>query len=456
MAPAQAAGAKGRRAFCNWDEDTVTMAVEAARNCLADCAAPSVESIYLASTSFPFADMQNSAVVAAALRLSGQLKSTDVGGSQRAGVSALLNALSRGHESALVIAAERPRARPASAQEMQYGAGAAAFSLGSDEVAANLIASSSSTALFVDHFRASGAAHDYFWEERWIREEGYLKIVVQTINAALARAGLKGASINHFILAAPTSSIAGNVARAVGLNPESVESALDDECGYAGTAHAPLMLTNTLDRAQPGETILLVNFGQGCDALILETTSLVAKRRPPTPTTHFLSAGKSDPSYLRMASFYGEISPDFGMRAERDAKTALSEQYRSSGQIYGFVAGKCSACAQVQFPQLAYCVGCQAPASKLEPLCLAEKSAAVVTHTADWLSYHPAPPLYVGFAQFDGGARLLMEFVDVDPASFGVGTALRMVFRIKERDEARGYSRYFWKAAAITPHTESN
>ena len=40
--------------------------------------------------------------------------------------------------------------------------------------------------------------------------------------------------------------------------------------------------------------------------------------------------------------------------------------------------------------------------------------------------------------------------------AFGVGTALRMVFRIKERDEARGYSRYFWKAAAITPHAESN
>jgi hydroxymethylglutaryl-CoA synthase len=40
-----------------------------------------------------------------------------------------------------------------------------------------------------------------------------------------------------------------------------------------------------------------------------------------------------------------------------------------------------------------------------------------------------------------------LEFVDVDPTTFGVGTRLQMRFRIKERDEIRGYYRYFWKAA---------
>ena len=71
----------------------------------------------------------------------------------------------------------------------------------------------------------------------------------------------------------------------------------------------------------------------------------------------------------------------------------------------------------------------------------------MLTYTADSLTYHPAPPLFVGFAQFDNGARLLMEFVNVEPASFDVGSRLRMTFRIKERDETRGYFRYFWKAA---------
>jgi uncharacterized OB-fold protein len=60
--------------------------------------------------------------------------------------------------------------------------------------------------------------------------------------------------------------------------------------------------------------------------------------------------------------------------------------------------------------------------------------------------YTPSPPLYVGLVQFDAGARLLMEMVDVGPAGLEVGTPLRMVFRIKERDQARHFDRYFWKA----------
>ena len=73
----------------------------------------------------------------------------------------------------------------------------------------------------------------------------------------------------------------------------------------------------------------------------------------------------------------------------------------------------------------------------------------MATFTADWLMFYPSPPLYVGLVQFDNGARVLMEMVDVDPAKFDVGSALRMVFRIKEKDGRRHFNRYFWKAAPI-------
>ena len=63
--------------------------------------------------------------------------------------------------------------------------------------------------------------------------------------------------------------------------------------------------------------------------------------------------------------------------------------------------------------------------------------------------FYPAPPLYVGLVQFDNGARLVMEMVDVDPSKFDVGSPLRMVYRIKEKDNMRHYNRYFWKAAPL-------
>jgi 3-hydroxy-3-methylglutaryl CoA synthase len=447
MAPSLKGLAQGRRAYCCWDEDVVTMAVEAARECLGRQDRARICALDLASTTAPSADLQSSAIVSVALRLQPTVRAMDFGGSQRAGVAALATALQAARHPTLVIGSERPRARPASVQEMQYGAGAAAFLLGAENVAAEIVGCASSTTLLVDHFRAAGAAHDYFWEERWIRDEGYLKIGVEAVRAALANAKVAAAGVAKFIFPSPSKGVADAIARAVGLPATSVADPLDLDCGFVGAAHSLLMLANVLDQASPGQVVLVAGFGQGSDVVVLRTTDAVLAARPAHTVRDALSAGVTAQSYARMASFYHEIAPDWGMRAERDTKTALTEQYRSSDQINGFVAGKCSSCGQVQFPQLAYCVNCRAPASALVPVCLAEEAAQVLTYTADSLTYHPSPPLYLGFAQFDLGARLLMEFVDVQPETFEVGTRLRMRFRIKEHDPTRGFYRYFWKAA---------
>ena len=447
MAPSLKGLAQGRRAYCCWDEDVVTMAVEAARECLGRQDRAKIGEIDLASTTAPSADLQSSAVVAVSLRLPRTVRALDFGGSQRAGVAALATALQAARHSTLVIGSERPRARPASVQEMQYGAGAAAFLLGTDDVAAEVIGSASSTTLLVDHFRAAGAPYDYFWEERWIRDEGYLKIGVEAVRAALADAKLGAADVAKFIFPSPSKGAADAIARAVGLPAASIADPLDVDCGFVGAAQSLLMLANVLDQASPGDVVVVAGFGQGSDVIVLRATDAVVAARPARTVSDALSAGVTVRSYAQMASFYDEITPDWGMRAERDTKTALTEQYRSSDQINGFVAGKCSSCGQVQFPQLAYCVNCKAPASALVPVCLADEAARVLTYTADMLTYHPSPPLYIGFAQFDLGARLLMEFVDVQPETFEVGTRLRMRFRIKERDQTRGFYRYFWKAA---------
>jgi uncharacterized OB-fold protein len=211
------------------------------------------------------------------------------------------------------------------------------------------------------------------------------------------------------------------------------------------------MLSATLDEASPGERILLVGFGQGVDALVFEAgikRAGVAGRRG---VAGALKDALPTDSYLRMLSFYGNIDLEWGMRAEKVNKTALTEQYRSSDQTAGFVAGRCRACGAIQFPQLQYCVApsCRANSDQFEQLSLVDAPAKLLTHTADWLSYHPAPPLHVGFVQFDNGARLIMEIVDVGSRGIELGAPLRMAMRVKERDAARGYVRYFWKSTPI-------
>src|SRR5690606_10343919 len=134
-------------------------------------------SLRLASTTLPFSDRQNSAIVAAALRLPSPLETMDITSSQRAGTTALMDALRSLAQPALVVAAERQAPRPGSPQELVAGDGAAAFLLGSSDVMAELVACHSASEDFVDHYRTAGQRFDVYWEERWIRDEGVARIV---------------------------------------------------------------------------------------------------------------------------------------------------------------------------------------------------------------------------------------------------------------------------------------
>jgi 3-hydroxy-3-methylglutaryl CoA synthase len=256
MAPS--ARAKGAKAFCSWDEDAVTMSVEAARSALKGCP-HAIEALSLASTTMPNADLQHSALVATVLDLPTGIRTSDLGFSQRAGTSALLEAL-LGEGGALVVAADRPLAKPASAQELSYGAGAAAFTLGSETVLARLIASASVTAPLVDHFRPSGSDYDYVWEERWIREEGYLKLVPAAVGKALSAAGVSAGDLHYLVLSSPSSGIASLVAKALKFAGAVIDP-LRDRCGFTGVADPLLGLIAALEAAKPGERILLIGFG---------------------------------------------------------------------------------------------------------------------------------------------------------------------------------------------------
>lgn len=448
MAPSLRGQAKGSRAFTSWDEDAITMAVEAARDALGGPAG-NVRSVRLASTNLPYADLQNAAIVARAIGAAGDVATSDAAGSQRAGTSALLQAL-KGNEGSLVIASDNPFAKPASAQEMGFGAGAAAFVVSSEDVVARLVGSASVSNVFVDHFRSADAASDYVWEERWVRDEGYAKIVPAAVNAALADAQLTLGDIAHFVMPSYLKGAADAVAKMLKFGG-TIASGLEDGVGYAGAAHALLMLAATLEKAQPGERILLIGFGQGADVLILQVTDAIGSARPARGVAGSIADAVPTNNYLRMLSFYNGFDAEWGMRSEKSAKTALTEQYRSAAQLEGLNAGKCSQCGTVQFPQLQYCVNCQASSEAFEDLPLRDEQAQVLTSTADWLSYYPAPPLWVGFVRFDSGARVLMEMVDIGKEGVDTGAKLRMVYRIKEKDRQRGYNRYFWKATPLRP-----
>lgn len=442
---------KGERTMCNWDEDTLTLAVEAARNCLAGRDRAALAGVHLASTTLPFADRQNAGIVAAALALREDLSTMDVAASQRAGVTGLAAALALATEAPgdlLFIASESRSTRAGSLQELQFGDGAAALTVGRDNVVARYLGGHGVSVDFVDHYRASDREFDYTWEERWIRDEGYARIVPKAIAGLLARTGLAAADFQHFILPCVLPKVAERLAKKAGFPDGSVVDAMHAGCGETGAAHPVLMLAATLERARPGERIAVFGFGQGCDALAFEVTDAIAALPGRGGVSAALARRREETNYNKYLAFNGLIERERGKRAELDNQTALTTLYRNRGMLLGLVGGRCTACGTRQFPRSLVCVNPDCRARRTQVDCgFAETPCTILTFSADYLTYTADPPLHYGMVQFEGGGRFLANFTDVDVGQVKVGQPMRMMFRIKDFDDVRGFRRYFWKAA---------
>jgi len=445
--PAAKGLAKGERAVANWDEDSVTLAVEAARDCLAGVGEPPTQ-IQLASTTLPFADRSNSGIVADALRCPDFTTTEDLGGSRRAATSALVRlGKNPGTRTTLLLGSDCRDARPGSTQEMNYGHGAAALLVGEGAPIALITGAASLHDDFVDQYRAADTDYDYALEERWVREEGYNKIVPKAVRAALADAGLDVSEIHRVVFPA-SASVAKGVAKAINANPDLFVDPLQSNCGDCGVAYPLLILAHALETAVPGEKILVIGFGQGADAVVLETTPRLADIQTEHGPGRALARKRVFSNYTMFLSLRNQLDVDFGLRAERDNRTSQSAFYRRRADITGMVGARCSACNTLQFPRSQVCVKCGAMDTQVDES-LSGLQGRVKSYTEDWLAYTPLPPYIYGNVEFADGANCMLEFTDFEPGQVKVGSTVRMVFRIKDFDAKRHFRRYFWKPAPI-------
>lgn len=443
--------AKGEKAICNWDEDTITMAVEAYIDCLGNAPGQAPAALLLASTTLPFTDRQNSVVVAEALNLNtSDLRTMDISSSQRAATSGLLSALdiAAAGKEAVLVASEHRRAKCASRDEMLFGDGAAAIAVGGENVIAELLASQSQAVDFIDHYRGEGQDFDYGWEERWVRDEGYMKIVPDAVNALLSKAGVSGGDIAHFILPTDQGRVPAMVAKNLGIKGEAVADNLLQSVGITGAAHVMLLLAHRLEQAAPGDLVLVVGFGQGCDVLLFKVTGAInSRQRSGKGVSGHLSNGRPEINYNKYQSFNSLLEKELGKRSEVNKQGYLSAMYRARGLTNSFLGGKCTACHTVQMPKHKYCVNPDCGAfDTQEDHPMAGAMGQVATWTADTLTFDYNPPAYFGMVTFEGGGRIMMDMSEVDAETFDTGSKVSVHFRLKQIDDQAGFRKYFWKA----------
>jgi 3-hydroxy-3-methylglutaryl CoA synthase len=450
FAPAIMAVAGGERSMCNWDEDSLTMAVAAARDCMAGMDKSKLDALYLCSTTLPFADRQNSGIVSAALNLKDDVLTADMTASQKiatTGVVTALDAIKGGDkDSILVVATDNRETRPAYFHEMWFGDGAAALLMGSEDVIAECIGSHSMSVDFVDHYRGAQNKFDYNWEERWIRDEGYSKIIPNVVTGLMEKCNVKAEDISTFIFPCFFTRGHRGIAKSLGLAEQLVDN-MHDVCGETGAAHPLVMLVNALEGAQPGDKILVASFGQGSDALLFEVTDKIKDLPARSGISGALANKKEVMEYPKFLKFRDLMETEMGIRAEAPTQTAMTTLFRKRKFILGYIGGECQKCGTRQIPSQEICVNpdCGSVKSQ-EPAEFADTPAVIKTYTADMLSVSVDPPNIYGMIQFDGGGRILADFSDCELSDVAVGKPVKMAFRKRLHDKERGFHGYFWKA----------
>jgi 3-hydroxy-3-methylglutaryl CoA synthase/NAD(P)-dependent dehydrogenase (short-subunit alcohol dehydrogenase family) len=459
FAPAIVMVAQGERSMCNWDEDALTMAVEASRNALQNADKQSIDGVFLASTSFPFADRQNAGIVSTALNLREDITSADFTASQKAGTTALVSALEaalgKKDKNLLVTATDCRQTKPGGFYEMWFGDGAASFMVGSENVIAEFAGSYSISCDFVDHYRGAQNRFDYTWEERWIRDEGYSKIIPEAINGLLKKLDLRIDKIDRLVYPCYFKAEHKKIAKKLGADPEKVMDNMHEVCGDTGCAHPLLMLAAALDSAEPGETIVAAGFGQGSDALCFKVTEQINRFKQAPQVKTVLEHRETVDNYPKWLVFRDLMEPEMGIRAEAPTQTAMTTLWRKRKMILGLVGGKCTECGTPQFPQTEVCVNPQCTARRTQQEYeFAGQPARVKTFTGDMLAVSYDPPHVYGMIQFDNGGRFMADFTDCKLAEVKVGLPMQMVFRKRTQDKERGFVNYFWKARPIAGAAE--
>ncbi len=448
-------GGRGERAVAAIDEDSVTMATAASIDCLKGVDPKTVDAVFLATTTAPYAERLNANIVANALDCRRDTRNADFANCLRAGTGALLSAIDAvkagSLKNVLVAIADMRMAGAGGEDEQMLGDGAAAFLVGDDGVAVEIEGNYTLSDDMVDYWRLEGDRFIRSWEDRFGRDAGYLVTPVETVKQLLKRLNLTPKDITKACIYGTNARTHSALARAMGFTPEQIQDPLLDSVGNTGAALAPMILVSVLEQSKPGDRFLLVDWGNGCDAVVLKTTEAITKigqRRGIKGHLKMRGELESYTKYLRWREMVA-LAPLSRPGGSAVSMAAEWRERRAGLPLYGV---KCLKCGTIQLymkgtsMRAHVCLECQSKDS-FEPYRFADKKGKVVSFSHDYLGGGIDPPATRTVVDFEGGGRGLFDMVDRDPAECKVGMMVEMTFR-KVRS-APGSNVYFWKCKPV-------
>ena len=432
------ASAGGEKAVANHDEDSLTLAVNAA--CALPADALPVDAVYFATTTSPWAEKQGAATIAAVLGLPAATRTADFTDTLRAGTSALLAALdgiAGGARRVLVAAGDCRVGEPESGAEQSYGDAGAAVVVAAEPGLADVVATHSVADEFLGTWRTREQAFPRALPGGFEAKYGYTRVLGDAIRGLLAKAGVAPKELGRVVLPTPGPRAPQAIARALGLDARAqLQDGFWATLGDTGAAQPLVMLAAALERAAAGDLVLVAGYGDGADAILLRATG--ARCAAAASVSRQIETKRTLSSYGRYARFRKLL------RTEATGSDAASSvvTWRDRASILPLHGGRCARCGVVQFPKGRACIEC-GDAAGLADVKLGRRGT-VFTFTNDHLFDAPDSPVPHAVVDLDGGGRLYLQLTDCDPDAVRVDMPVELTFR--RLHDAGGFHNYFWKA----------
>ena len=443
----------GNKAVANYDEDSLSMAVAAGTDCLKGSERGKIEGMLFATTTAPYIERESAAIITTALDLRADIRTADFTDSLKSGTGAILFAgdsiKAGGVANVLVCGSDCRLGKPGTSEEMVFGDGAAAILLGNDGVIATLEGSYSLAYDFPDYRRAQCDKFVRTAEARFIREEGYTKIIPEVVSGLLRKYSLEATAFTKIAYPCLNVREYAAIGKKLGFQPAQLQAPLLDEIGETGAASPFILLAAMLEESKPGDNILIASYGNGADALFFKVTKDILKVKDRGRLKKYIKIQQQLNSYEKYLIFRGILPVELAT-SEEIARTRLPLTWRERKTILALYGSKCKRCGTPQYPRQRICVNPACGAvDEMEDYRFSDKRATLFSYTEDYVSSLLNPPLIYGLLDFEGGGRFAFDLTDCESDSLKTGMLLEMSLRRKYLDELRGIVGYSWKARPV-------
>ncbi|HDS45818.1 MAG TPA: hydroxymethylglutaryl-CoA synthase [Methanomicrobia archaeon] len=297
------------------DEDTATIAIEAARAAIrrANLDPTKIGAIYVGSESHPYAVKPTATIVAAAIGASPAITAADFEFACKAGTAAIqaamglvsLDKITYG----LAIGADVSQSSPGDALEYSAGAGGAAYIIGQEEVVAEIEEYASFTSDTPDFWRRDLQKYPAH-SGRFTGEPAYFRHTISASQLLMEKAGFKPDDFDFAVFHQPNGKFPLKAAKSLGFNTAQLKPGLMvTHFGNTYSASSLIGLAATFDQATPGQRILLTSFGSGAgsDSFAFRVTDRIDALREQAPKVESFILFKKYLNYAAYAKHQGKI-----------------------------------------------------------------------------------------------------------------------------------------------------